>query len=105
MDEISYGPKREFRPPPRRWLIVAGVACLATIGTALGVTGTGGHRAVRQTPSAAAPAGPAPSASFPEIMVVQAPGSNVLIVNGPGALPPSFRGVVMLQVIRNAGRS
>ncbi len=106
LDEISYGPKREFRPPSRRWLAVTGVAGLAATGVVLAVTGTGGHRAVRQPPPATARGGPSlTQTSLPEIVVAQVRGNDVLIVNGPGVLPPSFPGVVVLQVIRDTGRS
>ena len=57
LDELSYGPKREFRPPSRRWLVIAGVAGLVALGVAIGVAGTGGRRAAGPPPRASASAG------------------------------------------------
>ena len=57
LDELSYGPKREFRPPSRRWLVIAGVAGLVAVGVTIGVTGTGGRRAGGPPPRASASAG------------------------------------------------
>jgi hypothetical protein len=49
LDEISQGPKRDFRLPSARWLAVAAVG-LAAVITTLVVTGGGGrHAAARRT--------------------------------------------------------
>src|SRR5215472_5040232 len=46
MDEISFGPRRDFRLPSRRWLVVAAAAALiASIATVIITGGSGTGRA------------------------------------------------------------
>jgi hypothetical protein len=65
LDEITHGPKREFRLPPRRWLAIAAVVGLVAIGVALGVAGTGGRHAGGSLPQATSSSGPTLLPSMP----------------------------------------
>ena len=64
MDEISFGPKRDFRWPSRRWLVLAAAAVLiAVIVTVIITTGGGARRAPRSPGPSIATAVPSPSAT------------------------------------------
>jgi len=76
LDEISQGPKRDFRLPSARWLVlVTAVGLVATVTTLALTAGGGRHAAVP-------PKGPAPRAA-PAPSPTAAPGT-VLFTCDPG---------------------
>jgi len=85
LDEISQGPKRDFRMPSGRWLAALAVTGLIAGGLALGLSG-GGPRVASPTGSPTTLATPAPPASA-------APGTVLLTCDSatPGQLAPNWR--------------
>ncbi len=64
MDEISQGPKRDFRLPSSRWLVVVAAAGLIAVIATLVLTGGGGRHAAARPPSGStALAAPSPTAA------------------------------------------
>lgn len=61
MDEISQGPKRDFRLPSGRWLFVIAAAGLIAAAASLIVTSAGGRHAAAPPSAPAALAAPTPS--------------------------------------------
>lgn len=61
MDEISQGPKRDFRLPSARWLVLVTVAGLAAAVTTLALTAGGGRHAGVPPKGPTRRAAPAPS--------------------------------------------
>jgi hypothetical protein len=56
LDEISQGPKRDFRLPPGRWLVLAAIGGLVTvIAAVLVLANAGGHHAIHSPRVLAAP--------------------------------------------------
>jgi hypothetical protein len=56
LDEISQGPKRDFRLPPGRWLVLAAIGGLVTvIAAVLVLANAGGHHAIHPPRVLAAP--------------------------------------------------
>src|SRR6266567_1163947 len=68
MDEISFGPKRDFRLPSRRWLVLAVLAAIATVI----ITSGGGARRAPRSP------GPSVAATSPSPSPTAAPGTLLL---------------------------
>ena len=60
MDEISQGPKRDFRLPYARWLVAAAAAALIVAAAALVMTGAGGQQAALRAGAPSALPTPAP---------------------------------------------
>jgi hypothetical protein len=85
LDEISQGPRRDFRLPSGRWLAVLAVTGLIAAVIALGLTG-GRHRVVSPTGHPTELAAPAPSPST-------VPGTVLLTCDSatPGQLEPNWR--------------
>lgn len=83
MDEISQGPRRDFRLPSGRWLAVLAVTGLIAAVIALSLTG-GGHRVATPTGRSTARAAPSPSA-VPGTVLLTCDSAN------PGQLEPNWR--------------
>jgi hypothetical protein len=61
LDEISQGPKRDFRWPSARWLVLVAAVGLAAAITTLALTGGGRHHSAVRPKGTASLAAPAPS--------------------------------------------
>lgn len=87
MDEISQGPKREFRLPSRRWLVAAAAVGLIAATTTLVLTSGGGGR------RAAAPPIRSAVRSIPRPSPTAAPGTVLLSCASAaqGQLGPDWR--------------
>ena len=83
MDEISQGPRRDFRLPSGRWLAVLAVTGLVAAVIALNLTG-GGHRVASPSGRSTALAAPSPSA-VPGTVLLTCDSAN------PGQLGPNWR--------------
>jgi hypothetical protein len=85
LDEISQGPRRDFRLPSGRWLAVLAATGLVAAVIALSLTG-GGHRAASPGGRSTALAAPSPSPSA-------VPGTVLLTCDSatPGQLGPNWR--------------
>jgi hypothetical protein len=83
LDEISQGPRRDFRLPSGRWLAVLVVTGLIAAVIALSLTG-GGHRVASPTGRSTALAVPSPSA-VPGTVLLTCDSAN------PGQLEPNWR--------------
>ena len=79
LDEISFGPKRDFRLPSRRWLVVAAAAVLITIATLIITCGGGGGGGARRVPRSP---GPSIAAAVPSPSATAAPGTLLLTCDG-----------------------
>ena len=83
MDEISQGPRRDFRFPSGRWLAVLAVIGLVAAVIALSLTG-GGHRVASPSGRSTALAAPSPSAVTGTVLLT-CDSAN------PGQLGPNWR--------------
>ncbi len=86
MDETSQSPKRDFRLPPGRWLVVFAAAGLIAAATTLIMTSGGG-------PHAAAPPTVSAVSSTPTPTPAAAPGTVLLTCDSAnwGGLPSNWR--------------
>lgn len=94
MDEIGFGPEREFRLPSRRWRVFIAVvaASAAAAGVALAVTTTAGRQASRPASSAgqsaaSASAGRLSAAGCPPVQTAWPDLASLPVGMRPGALP------------------
>jgi len=94
MDEVSFGPRREFRWPPRRRRALAfAVAGAAMAGVAFALTAAGvyhgmpSHHSARQSVAPTAPVGRLPSAGCPPAQPAWPSLAGLPAGMRPGALP------------------